>query len=346
MRSTRPGRSATSLSVRRVDEEIHNLSRQRTTLLRRRPPRLTHAAEPTFGSTSTGSGDRLVGVLAYRGPHPIPKNVPHWDWEHVNTPSAMPEHKPPNLFGTFSTERLPTSRNQWSIAQRSMTYPLKSILLDDDQRNIPRHRTRTELLADRKKINIPHMSFDVDMDGVVSELDMKYAKAYDLDGDGILNKGERQRLRQAMATDLYKGRKVVTNLAEKVISDTEIEEKAAKLTKSENFTEDFNTLHQRQCRNKIAGSTGGINVLQHHFRARENRDYGLGSDHNVVSVKTHNVGFEDGSGSRRRCISRTQLLDQRRKDFRETAKLAAFKDDGKSQLFKRQTDNSIAPTPI
>jgi len=43
------------------------------------------------------------------------------------------------------------------------------------------------------------MSFDVDMDGVVSELDMKYSKAFDLDGDGILSKAERGELRHAMS---------------------------------------------------------------------------------------------------------------------------------------------------
>ena len=63
-------------------------------------------------------------------------------------------------------------------------------MLDDKKRNIPRHRTRSELLASRKITNIPHMSFDVDMDGVVSPLDMKYSKAFDLDGDGILSHDE------------------------------------------------------------------------------------------------------------------------------------------------------------
>lgn len=188
------------------------------------------------------------------------------------------------------------------------------------------------------------MSFDVDMDGVVSELDMKYAKQYDLDGDGILNKAERKNLRHAMATDLFQGRRTVTDLSQKPITDIEIKENAEKLVKSDKFTEDFNNLHQNQQRGRISGSTGGIGVLQHHFRHKENRDYGLGSDHNAVSVKTHDHGFVDVNGQRRRCLSRTQLLEQRRTDFRETAKLAAFSDDGKSLLFRRKADNSIQPT--
>merc|ERR1711871_349017 len=149
-----------------------------------------------------------------------------------------------------------------------------------------------------------------------------------------------------MATDLFESRKIVTNLSETPITDSEVEAKANMLTKSSNFTEDFNRLHQRKCRNKIAGSTGGIHALQHHFRHTENREYGLGSDHNAISVKTHNHGHVNSDGERKRCMSRTQLLEQRRKDFRATAKLAAFKDDGKSQLFKRKADNSIQPTPV
>merc|ERR1711998_505529 len=115
------------------------------------------------------------------------------------------------------------------------------------------------------------MSFDVDMDGVVSELDMKYAKAYDLDGDGILNKGERALLRNAMAKDLFQGRKTVCNLSQQPITDQEIEKKVNLLTSSANFTEDFNRLHQGQCRSRISGSTGGIHAMQHHFRHQENR---------------------------------------------------------------------------
>lgn len=227
-----------------------------------------------------------------------------------------------------------------------MSNPLKTLLLDDSKRNIPRHRTRSQLLSSRKRTNIPHMSFDVDMDGVVSELDMKYAKAFDLDGDGILNKEERSLLRHAMAKDMYQEHKVVHNLSETPITDAQLEANALKLAESVNFTEDFNRLHQKQQRSNIAGATGGISAIQQHYRCKENRDYGLGTDHNATSVKTHNHGFLSPEGIRRRCISRSELLEQRRSDFRETAKLAAFKPDGKELLFRRKADTSIQPTQV
>jgi len=335
-------RSASALGV---DAEIRHLTRERLVLLNRKPPRLTQATEPLFGSTSTGSGQRIVGQLAYKGT--MPNTVSQWGWDKCATPPCGPRRDdPPNLYGTFTQERLPTVRNQWSIAQRSMVDPLKSLLLDDETRNIPRHQTRTQLVASRKQINIPHMSFDVDMDGVVSELDMKYAKKYDFDGDGILNKAERSSLRHAMATDLFKGRRAVANLAQFPMTDEAIEDSAATLVKSKDFTEDFNRLHQEAKRGAISGSTGCIAVMQHHFRATENREIALASDHNVPSVKTHNHGFVSPTGQRNRCISRSELLEQRRSDFRETAKLAAFSDDGRSLLFRRKADTSIQPTRV
>ena len=45
-------------------------------------------------------------------------------------------------------------------------------------------------------------------------------------------------------------------------------------------------------------------------------------------------------------MSRTELFEQRKHDFRETAKLSAFKPDGKELLFRRPTDHSIAPTIV
>jgi len=348
MQSQRSTQRSTRRSHTSLDNEIHSLTRERAVLLGRKPARLTTLVSPRFGSVS-GCGDKIVGALDPSGGYskPLPQNAPHWGWYDNPSPTGKRRDDPPNLFGTFSEERLPTQRNEWSIAQRSMVDPLKTLLLDDKKRNIPRHRTRSELLASRKRTNIPHMSFDVDMDGVVSELDFKYAKAFDLDGDGILNKRERSNLRRQMSTDLFQERKVVANLAESPIDNKQIETMAEKLVQSEHFQEDFTGLRQKQQRSRIAGSSGGIHAIQHHFRHEENREYGLGTDHNAPSVKTHDHGYVDGlSGERRRCMSRTQLFNQRATDFRESAKLAAFKDDGKSLLFRRKADTSIQPTLV
>ena len=52
----------------------------------------------------------------------------------------------------------------------------------------PAHKVVAELKETRRKENLPHHSFDVDGDGVVSQLDFFYASQFDKDGDGKLNK--------------------------------------------------------------------------------------------------------------------------------------------------------------
>ena len=96
-----------------------------------------------------------------------------------------------------------------------MEWPNKSLLLDAETRNIPRHRLRSELLASRKvidgcervcdecvlpqRINYAHQTYDADCDGVVSPLDMKYSKSADSDSDGLLARPELRKLRYMMA---------------------------------------------------------------------------------------------------------------------------------------------------
>lgn len=50
-----------------------------------------------------------------------------------------------------------------------------------------KYSTRTELLENRKKENLPDISFDLDGDGIVSGKDYCIGKRFDLDKDGKLN---------------------------------------------------------------------------------------------------------------------------------------------------------------
>lgn len=54
-----------------------------------------------------------------------------------------------------------------------------------------KYSTRTELLENRKKDNLPDMSFDLDGDGIVSGKDYCIGKRFDLDQDGKLNNEEK-----------------------------------------------------------------------------------------------------------------------------------------------------------
>lgn len=55
----------------------------------------------------------------------------------------------------------------------------------------PNYTTRTALLQGRRKEKVPHISYDLDGDGVVGNRDLVIAKRFDLDKDNRLNTAER-----------------------------------------------------------------------------------------------------------------------------------------------------------
>jgi Ca2+-binding EF-hand superfamily protein len=59
-------------------------------------------------------------------------------------------------------------------------------------------KTRTNLLQERKKEKIPHISYDLDGDGYVGGRDLVIAKYFDEDKDGILNEKERANAMKAL----------------------------------------------------------------------------------------------------------------------------------------------------
>lgn len=59
-------------------------------------------------------------------------------------------------------------------------------------------KTRTKLLQDRKKDQIPHISYDLDGDGYVGGRDLVIAKYFDMDKDGRLNTAEKENAIKAL----------------------------------------------------------------------------------------------------------------------------------------------------
>ena len=47
--------------------------------------------------------------------------------------------------------------------------------------------TRTKLIVNRKRDALPHISYDLDGDGIVGGRDYVIAQKFDVDGDGRLN---------------------------------------------------------------------------------------------------------------------------------------------------------------
>ena len=94
--------------------------------------------------------------------------------------------------------------NSYSRPKPSSDIPLRSVFLDPKVNNIPPSRTRSELLRKIKYGADPHPSYDVDGDGWVSQEDYGIAKRFDLNGNGVLDPGEREIAKRILADEFFK----------------------------------------------------------------------------------------------------------------------------------------------
>lgn len=314
--------------------------------------------KPTFG-TLLGGGRNVIGRCALQGP--APKTVPQWGWrtapiEYPSRPKCenfvisdgLTRHSGlTNKKFDTSVQDLPIERNQWSRPLRSTSSPLRTLLLDDEVRNIPRHKLQSELRAARKCNNIPHTSFDLDGDGCVSPLDLKYSKAFDVNADGLLSKPEMAVLRLEMSRDLIGKKKTVCNLSQTPITRDQYDQEVAELVNSRNFVTDFARAYNKQNLQNLGSSNGVINVTSHHHQYQQSRLHALAPPHNATSIVRNGMLIKSPrSGTQRRCQSRSELLKERRREFHDDALKLAFQDDGKNTLFRRKTDTSISPAIV
>ena len=94
--------------------------------------------------------------------------------------------------------------NEFSRPRPSKDMPLRSVLLDPTVNNIPKSKTRSEFLHKVKYGADPHPSYDVDGDGWVSQEDYGIAKRFDLNGNGVLDPGEREIAKRILADEFFK----------------------------------------------------------------------------------------------------------------------------------------------
>lgn len=67
-------------------------------------------------------------------------------------------------------------------------------------------KTRSGLIQDRKRQLMPHISFDLDGDGIVGGRDLVVASRFDADCDGKLSSVEREAAIKALREDNYEGK--------------------------------------------------------------------------------------------------------------------------------------------
>ena len=86
------------------------------------------------------------------------------------------------------------------------------VLLDPKVNNFPKSKTRSELMKKIRVTSAPHPSYDLDLDGYVSQEDYKLAKRFDFDGNGVLDPDERAIGKRVLADEFFKSHKQAGDL--------------------------------------------------------------------------------------------------------------------------------------
>ena len=103
--------------------------------------------------------------------------------------------------------KTPSKSHLSRTSVQSVSELLKQSKLADDQipswwfpnsKGQEHKRTRTQLLAERKRSRRPHPSYDIDGDGAVGHKDFFLANLFDRNKDGILDKEEREECLKAL----------------------------------------------------------------------------------------------------------------------------------------------------
>lgn len=176
--------------------------------------------------------------------------------------AAVQEHPEDNLSSgsvdASSDAPLDESpREDTSIFRRSKTSkvaPLRTLLLDSRVNNFPQAKTQSEFLARLKHQNIPHESFDVDGDGVVSQEDYRLAKMFDLDGNGVLDIAEQSVGRRIIAEEFFTQHEKDLHLYGPTFVGRSTLENVDKVSKSNAFQRVMSVIREREKHYEMTGS--------------------------------------------------------------------------------------------
>ena len=89
----------------------------------------------------------------------------------------------------------------------SRKIPLRSMFLDPVVCNFQPSTTRRSLMRKIREVNLPHQSYDIDGDGIVSQEDLFCAKRFDVNNDGVLDENEINVGRLVIAEDFFRNHK-------------------------------------------------------------------------------------------------------------------------------------------
>ena len=189
--------------------------------------------------------------------------------------------------------------NQFSRPERSFEKPLRSLLLDPDTNNIPRSQTQSGLRASMRRMNMPHISYDIDGDGIVSQEDYFLAKRFDLDGNGVLDADEREVGRFIMAQDFFRQHREDIHLygdewkneeadnVERLATSHTFQKQLNKLKETEKHFRDVGSLGATKCLNLANKDLIKHNFYQNKFDTSAWNDHGADPRPSNFSKMTH-----------------------------------------------------------
>ncbi len=207
--------------------------------------------------------------------------------------------------------------NAFSRPRPSKDLPLRSVLLDPSVNNFPPSKTRSELIKKIRVTSAPHPSYDLDMDGYVSQEDYRLAKRFDFDGNGVLDPDERAIGKRVLADEFFKDHEKAGDLAcfGETFAKNSHQRNVDSLANAYSFERAYDRLLSVE-RTLNAGSSEtilscmrtGDNTLTKHNYYVNKFDCTAWNDFDAIPRAASTFGLTDHGGSRKRLMfSRRQI---------------------------------------
>jgi len=156
----------------------------------------------------------------------------------------------------------PEDTSKWSRPALSCTAPLRSHLLDETVNTFPKQKSWSALREARKHINQPHISYDINADGVVDEQDYKIAKSFDIDGNGVLDLQEQAKGRQLLSEDFFETNKHHLWKYPTIDPRAPTSQQIRDLVQSRHFKIRYNALKKRERLLHMSGSDNMVQIMK------------------------------------------------------------------------------------
>jgi hypothetical protein len=224
----------------------------------------------------------------------------------------------------------------WYNPQRSKAAPLKSTFIDPRQvAKLKNHKTRKQLKRTIRRSTIPHITYDIDGDGVVNQTDMRIARQIDTTGKGTLTWDEREEGQKLLAKKFLEhnqGQRWLKHVAPQ-FANKPVDEAALDVANSDDFARTMFALNMQSKPGNGRAGRGAKDCLDYAYK----NGWGPSPGDNDPLIKTI-VKTARGNIGVRRAKSRSELFATRKKNNLDECKTnEPYKGSVPADLFKRVT---------